>query len=138
VLDIAGVGAFNFFGATGQLIFSVYTRRMSGKYVPPHLRGKKIAPVEVKQGVRFPSNATGDEKANLKYKRAPTGYRADEVVVPRSAKYGEMSGKLGTRKLRTKPVKGALKRGKTAKLQRHSANKAASKKKTSGPRSAPK
>jgi hypothetical protein len=109
---------------------------MSGKYVPPHLRGKKIAPVEVKSGVRFPSNATGNEAANLRFKKAPTSYRNDEI--PRSVKYATMSKKLGTRKLRTKPVKSALKRGKTAKLQRHSADKAASKKKKSGPRSAPK
>lgn len=111
---------------------------MSGKYVPPHLRGKKVAAVEVKPGVRFPSNTTGDNSRDVRYKRAPTGYRANEEVVPRSAKYGEMSRKLGTRKVRTKPIKSALKRGKTAKLQRHSANKAASKKKMSGPRSAPK
>jgi len=110
--------------------------RMSGKYVPLHLRGKKLTAVEVKPGVRFPSNATGEESANLRYKKAPTSYRNNDV--PPSVKYGAMSRKLGTRKLRAKPVKGALKRGKTAKLQRHSAEKAASKKKTSGPRSAPK
>jgi hypothetical protein len=109
---------------------------MSGKYVPPHLRGKKMTAVEVKPGVRFPSNATGEEAANVRYKRAPTSYRNNEV--PPSAKYSAMSKKLETRKLRAKPVKGVLKRGKTAKLQRHSAEKAASKKKTSGPRSAPK
>lgn len=110
--------------------------RMSGKYVPPALRGKKYAPVEVKPGVRFPSNATGEEAADVRYKRAPTGYRENEV--PRSVKYAAMSRRLGTRKLRAKPVKGVLKKGKTAKLQRHSAEKTGSKKKKSGPRSAPK
>lgn len=112
---------------------------MSGKYVPPHLRGKKPeAVVAAKSGVRFPSNATGEEAANVRYKKAPTGYRANEEQVPRSAKYAAVSKKLGTRKLRAKPVKGVLKRGKTGKLQRHSAEKAASKKKMAGPGSAPK
>lgn len=111
---------------------------MSGKYVPPHLRGKKAAAVAEKPGVRFPSNATGEEAANVRYKKAPTGYRANENEVPRSAKYAAISRRLGTRRLRAKPVRGVLKRGKTAKLQRHSADKAASKKKKSGPRSAPK
>lgn len=111
---------------------------MSGKYIPPHLRGKKIAAVAVKPGVRFPSNTTGEEAANVRYKKAPTGYRADDEEVPRSAKYAAISKRLGTRKLRAKPVKGVLKKGKTAKLQRHSGEKVASKKKKSGPRSAPK
>jgi hypothetical protein len=110
--------------------------RMSGKYVPPHLRGKKLVAVEVKPGVRFPSNATGEESANVRYKKAPTVFHEGEI--PRSVKYAAMSRRLGTRKLRAKPVKSALKRGKTAKLQRHSAEAAASKKKKSGPRSAPK
>ena len=106
--------------------------------MPPSLRGKKYAPVEVKEGVRFPSNATGDEAANLRFKRAPTGYRANEEAVPRSAKYAAISRRLTRRRIRGKPVKGVLKRGKTAKLQRHSAEKAASKKKKGGPHSAPK
>ena len=109
---------------------------MSGKWLPPHLRGKKLTAVEVKPGVRFPSNATGEESENLHYKAAPKTFVEGEV--PRSAKYKAASKRLARRTLRAKPVKGVLKRGKTAKLQRHSAEKAASKKKKSGPRSAPK
>ena len=109
---------------------------MSGKYIPLHLRGKKLTAVEVKPGIRFPSDKTGDESADLRYKKAPTGYRNN--AIPRSAKYAETTRKLGTRKIRVKPIKGVLKRGKTAKLQRHSAEKVASKKKKNGPRSAPK
>lgn len=107
-------------------------------YVPPHLRGKKGPAVGPKSGVRFPSNATGDEAANLHFKKAPTSYRENEAPVPRSAKYAGMSRKLSRRVLRAKPVKGVLKRGKTAKLQRHSAEKVAEKKKLGGPASAPK
>ncbi len=135
VLDISWVEAIQFFLPGAHTKISVKTR-MSGKYVPPHLRGKKMAAVELKPGVRFPSNATGEESANVRYKKAPTVFHEGEV--PRSAKYAAMSHRLGTRKLRAKAVKGVLKRGKTAKLQRHSAEKAASKKKKSGPRSAPK
>lgn len=106
---------------------------MSGRWIPPHLRGKKAAaPVEAKPGVRFPSNATGEEAMNVKYKKAPTVYH--EHALPPSAKYAAISRKLATRKLRVKPVKGVLKRGKTAKLRRHSAEKSGSKKKKSGPR----
>jgi hypothetical protein len=109
---------------------------MSGKYVPPAMRGKRGPAVEVKPGVRFPSNATGEESENLHYKAAPKTFIEGEV--PRSAKYAAASRRLARRTLRSKPVKGVLKRGKTAKLQRHSAERAASKKKKSGPRSAPK
>ncbi len=45
--------------------------RMSGEYVSPHLRGKKLVAVEVKPGVRFPSHATGEESENVRYKKAP-------------------------------------------------------------------
>ena len=135
VLDQRGKSAIQFFLPCCSHKICVLNR-MSGKYVPPHLRGKKMAAVEVKPGVRFPSNATGEESANVRYKKAPTVFHEGEV--PRSAKYAAMSRKLGTRKIRSKPVKGVLKRGKTAKLQRHSAEKAASKKKKSGPRSASK
>ena len=90
----------------------------------------------MKPGVRFPSNATGEESENVKYKAAPAHFRENEV--PRSAKYRAMHHQLNRRTLRAKPVKGVLKRGKTAKLQRHSAEKVVEKKKKTGPSSAPK
>lgn len=93
---------------------------MPGKYVPPHLRKKMAEPTAVvtKKGVRFPSNATGDPEANLKFKKAPTKYRNNSLT--RSQKYTAISKKLGTRKLRNKPVKTLL-RGKTAKVRPSSA-----------------
>ena len=93
---------------------------MPGKYVPPHLRKKMEAPTAVvnKKGVRFPSNATGDPEANVKSKKAPTKYRNNSLT--RSQKYTAISKKLGTRKLRNKPVKTLL-RGKTAKVRPSSA-----------------
>lgn len=88
--------------------------RMSGKYVPPHLRGKASGPVGPSRGVRFPSNATGEESANVRYKKAPTTYRNRNMS--RSEKYAAISRRLGTRKLRSKPVKSVLKKGKTKRL----------------------
>jgi hypothetical protein len=87
---------------------------MSGKYVPPHLRGKvAAAPVVRRRGVHFPSNATGEESMNVRSKKAPTRFRNANLA--RSEKYKAMSRSLATRKLRNKPVKSLLKRGKTAK-----------------------
>lgn len=110
---------------------------MSGKYVPPHLRGKAAAAAApAKPGIRFPSNTIGDETQNVKYAAAPREYR--NANQPRSAKYRALSRKLATRKLRAKPLKPILKRGRhaTAKLRARSANKIAPKKKTSGAKSA--
>jgi hypothetical protein len=108
--------------------------------VPPHLRGKAAAAAAAtaaaKPGIRFPSNVTGDEAQNVKYAAAPREYRNGNQL--RSAKYSALSRKLATRKLRAKPVKPILKRGRqrTAKLRARSANKVAPKKKTSGAKSA--
>jgi hypothetical protein len=88
--------------------------RMSGKYVPPHLRGKTGRPVSPKRGVRFPSNATGEESANVRYKKAPTSFRNRNMS--RSEKYVAISRRLATRRLRSKPVKSVLKKGKTKRL----------------------
>lgn len=87
---------------------------MSGKYVPPHLRGKASVPVGPMKGVRFPSNATGNESANVKYKKAPSSFRNRNLS--RSEKYASMSRRLSTRKIRSKPLKSVLKRGKTVRL----------------------
>lgn len=89
-------------------------------YVPPHLRKKIAQPTAVvnKKGVKFPSNATGDPNANVKFKKAPTKYRNNNLT--RAQKYTAISKKLGTRKLRNKPVKTLL-RGKTAKVRPSSA-----------------
>lgn len=87
---------------------------MSGKYVPPHLKGKAGRPVGPTKGVRFPSNATGEECANVSYKKAPTSYRNKNMS--RSEKYKTISRRLATRKLRTKPVKSVLKQGKPKRL----------------------
>jgi hypothetical protein len=87
---------------------------MPGKYVPPHMRGKVSVSVAPTKGVRFPSNATGNESANLRYKKAPTSYRNQNLS--RSEKYAGVSRRLSTRKLRSKPVKSILKRGKTVRL----------------------
>ena len=90
------------------------TNRMSGKYVPPQRRGKPTTVVAVSRGVHFPSNATGEESENKTYKKAPTSYRNRNLT--RSEKYAAMSRRLATRKLRTKPVKSVLKKGKTKRL----------------------
>jgi hypothetical protein len=87
---------------------------MPGKYVPPHLRGKVSVSVAPTKGVRFPSNATGNESANVRYKKAPTSYRNRNLS--RSEKYASLSRSLATRKLRGKSVKSVLKRGKTHRL----------------------
>ncbi len=87
---------------------------MSGKYIPPHLRGKVSTVVAPLRGVRFPSNATGEESADVRYKKAPTSYRNRNMS--RSEKYTAISRKLATRKLRTKPIKSVLKKGKTKRL----------------------
>ena len=81
---------------------------MSGKWVPPHLRGKAGKPVGPSKGVRFPSNATGEPSENVRFKAAPTQFRNGNQT--RSAKYAKLSRRLATRKLRTKPLKSALKR----------------------------
>lgn len=88
--------------------------RMPGKYIPPHLRGKASVSVAPTKGVRFPSNATGNESVNVKYKKAPTSYR--NRTLSRSEKYAGVSRRLATRKLRSKPVKSVLKKGKTLRL----------------------
>lgn len=88
--------------------------RMPGKYIPPHLRGKALISVAPTKGVRFPSNATGNESANVKYKKAPASYRNRNLS--RSEKYAGVSRRLATRKLRSKPVKSVLKKGKTLRL----------------------
>ena len=87
---------------------------MSGKWLPPHLRGKASTVVVPSHGVRFPSNATGEESENKKYKKAPTSYRNRNMT--RSEKYTAMSRRLATRKLRSKPVKSIVKKGKTKRL----------------------
>lgn len=87
---------------------------MSGKYVPPQLRGKvAAAPAPKPRGVHFPSNATGEESMNVRSKKAPTHFR--NANLSRSEKYKAMSRSLATRRVRNKPVKPLLKRGKTAK-----------------------
>lgn len=94
---------------------------MSGKYVPPHLRGKPMRPASPpKRGVRFPSNTTGNNSRNVSYKNAPSHYNNAEEEEPRSTKYKKISRRLASRKVRAKPLKSALKRGKTAKIHRHS------------------
>jgi hypothetical protein len=85
---------------------------MSGKWVPPHLRGKTSSSSFKQTGVRFPSNTTGNNSRNVSYKRAPTTFRESEEE-SRSTKYKRISKRLGTRKLRTKPLKPALKKRKT-------------------------
>lgn len=94
------------------------SNRMSGKYVPPALRGKAGRPVSPKKGVRFPSNATGEPSENVKYKRAPSRFR--NANLSRAEKYTTISRHLSRRTLRAKPVKSVLKRGKTAKIRRAS------------------
>lgn len=83
---------------------------MSDKYVPPHLRGKVGATATKPRGVHFPSNATGEESMNLRYKKAPTVYRNGSQT--RSEKYADLSRRLSTRKVRSKPLKSVLKKGK--------------------------
>lgn len=94
--------------------------QMSGKYIPPALRKKMAAEAAApkKKGVRWPSNAHGDPSFNVKYKKAPTKFR--NASLTRSQKYGAISRKLSTRKLRNKPLKTLLK-GKTAKVRPSSA-----------------
>jgi hypothetical protein len=84
---------------------------MSGKWVPPHLRGKVATSTFKQTGVRFPSNTTGNNSRNVSYKAAPTRFRGEEEE-SRSTKYKRISRHLGTRKLRTKPLKSSLKKGK--------------------------
>lgn len=85
---------------------------MPGKYIPPQLRGKASTVITMKKGVHFPSNATGEESMNIRSKKAPTHFRNANQT--RSEKYRNMSRRLSTRKLRSKPVKSSLK-GKTLK-----------------------
>lgn len=96
---------------------------MPGKWVPPHLRGKKSSTTFKQTGVRFPSNTTGNNTRNVTYKNAPTSYNSssneNKPQTPPSVKYKKISKRLATRKLRTKPLKSALKKGKTARY-RHS------------------
>ena len=87
---------------------------MSGKWVPPHLRGKTSTSSFKQTGVRFPSNTTGNNSRNVSYKAAPTRFREEEES--RSTKYKRISKRLATRKLRNKPLKSALKKGKTKRL----------------------
>lgn len=87
-------------------------------YVPPGRRGQKST-VEVKQtGVRWPSNAHGDESANVKKKNAPKQYRNGSQT--RSQKYRKQSRNLAKRTLRSKPVKSSLKKS-TRKIRPSSA-----------------
>jgi hypothetical protein len=86
---------------------------MSGKWVPPHKRGKAATTAFKQTGVRFPSNTTGNNSRNVTYKSAPTLFREGEES--RSTKYRRISRQLASRKLRNKPIKSALKRGKTMK-----------------------
>lgn len=87
-------------------------------YVPPSRRGKKST-VELKQtGVRWPSNAHGDERANVKEKAAPTSYRNGSQT--RSQKYRKQSRNLAKRTLRSKAVKSSLKKS-TRKIRPSSA-----------------
>jgi hypothetical protein len=90
---------------------------MSGKWVPK----KRGLPASMfkQTGVRFPSNTTGNNSRNVSYKAAPTQFRNEEEE--RSTKYKKISKRLATRKLRNKPLKSALKKGKTAKIRRHTA-----------------
>lgn len=89
---------------------------MSGRYIPPALRGKVGRPVSPKRGVRFPSNATGEPSENVKYKAAPSRFRNANAT--RAEKYGAISRQLSRRTLRAKPVKPVLKKGKTMKIRR--------------------
>ena len=68
------------------------------------------------RGVHFPSNSTANNTRNVKYKKAPTQFRNKNLT--RSQKYTQISKSLGTRKLRNKPVKTILKKGKTQKIRR--------------------
>lgn len=92
------------------------SNRMSGRYIPPALRGKVGRPVSPKRGVRFPSNATGEPSENVKYKAAPSRFRNANAT--RAEKYGAISRQLSRRTLRAKPVKPVLKKGKTMKIRR--------------------
>lgn len=74
-----------------------------------------------KRGVKFPSNTTGNDSRNVRYKNAPSHYNNAEENESRSTKYKKISRRLATRRVRNKPLKSVLKRGKTAKLRRHSA-----------------
>jgi hypothetical protein len=83
---------------------------MSGKYVPPHLRGKALRPrTPPRRGVHFPSNATGNESQNVRYKSAASRFRNENEL--RSVKYARLSRALATRKIRNRPIKSAMKRG---------------------------
>ena len=93
---------------------------MSGKWVPPHLRGKASKSSFKTTGVRFPSNTTGNNSRNVSYKNAPTEFNNAENARP-SARYEKVSRRLATRKLRAKPLKSALKKGKTHRHRRHTA-----------------
>lgn len=64
-----------------------------------------------KRGVHFPSNTTGNNTRNVSYKKAPTQF-ANNAEESRSTKFAKISRRLATRRLRTKPVKSALKKGK--------------------------
>jgi hypothetical protein len=95
---------------------------MSGKWVPPQKRGKAATTAFKQTGVRFPSNTTGNNSRNVSYKAAPTHYRNNTAVEEtRSTKYKKISRRLATRKLRTKPLKSALKKAKTVRHRRHTA-----------------
>lgn len=93
---------------------------MSGKWVPPHLRGKASKSTFKTTGVRFPSNTTGNNSRNVSYKNAPTKFNNAENE-SRSTKYKKISRRLATRKLRNKPLKSSLKKGKTVRHRRHTA-----------------
>ena len=69
---------------------------MSGKYIPPHLRKKMAATVAEKSCVRFPSNTTGNNTRNVKYKRAPKSTNYNNYV-SRSSIYKKISKGLATR-----------------------------------------
>ncbi len=89
---------------------------MSGKWLPPHKRGKASTSSFKQTGVRFPSNTTGNNSRNVSYKAAPTRFRnnnANAEEETRSTKYKKISRHLGTRRIRNKAIKPALKRGKT-------------------------
>ncbi|NBO60433.1 MAG: hypothetical protein EBU82_05620 [Flavobacteriia bacterium] len=90
---------------------------MSGKWVPPHKRGKASTSTFKQTGVRFPSNTTGNNSRNVSYKAAPTRFRnnngAAAAAETRASKYTKISRQLGTRRIRNKAVKPALKKSKT-------------------------
>ena len=89
---------------------------MSGKWVPPHLRGKASTSTFKQTGVRFPSNTTGNNSRNVSYKAAPTRFRNNNAAAAeesRSTKYAKISRRLATRRIRNKAVKPALKKSKT-------------------------